>query len=262
MIAPTRLGVALGICALVVAGCAAPEQPAVQPVGPVEPAKVAPAPEAAAMPTPAADEKDRPFAVVRRVSQPPVIDGELGDAAWGEPIAGKFVDTVTGKPVDWPTTVWLVYDKDNLYVAAKMHEPDMGQLVCYVTDRDGDVWQDDALEIFLDPTNTHKEEVYYHIMVNAAGTLADRQGSPDSAGLDYAWDAQGMRAKAHRGKDYWAVELAIPLAALGVKQDPQGRHWAANFCRTRYGNEMESAWSNPGPETFHAPEAFGHIAFW
>jgi hypothetical protein len=252
---------------LLIAGCAGPEQAAKPEAGAAakpgaevsEPAPK-PTPAAAPMLQPAPDERDRPFAVVSPVTEGLVIDGVIEDA-WGQPAIDTFVDTAAGKPVDWKTRVWLRYDADNLYIAAKMDEPDMSELVCMVTDRDGDVWQDDALEIFLDPTNTHKDDVYYHLMVNAAGTLADRQGKPDAGGLDYAWDAKGAKVKASKGKDYWAIEMALPLADLGVKGSVAGQHWAANFCRTRHGNIMEAAWSNTGPETFHAPTAFGHIAF-
>jgi len=214
---------------------------------------------AAPTPQPTEAEKGKAFAVMPMMSKPVVLDGQI-EAAWGEPIPGPFVDTLDGKPVDWQTKVWLLYDKTNLYIAARMAEPDMSELVCLVEDRDGDVWQDDALEIFVDPTNTLKEDVYYHIMVNAAAVVADRQGAPDSMGADWAWDAEGIKVKAFKGKDFWSVEMAVPLAALGVKQVVSGQHWAVNFCRTRHGNLMESAWSNTGPETFHNPQLFGHVA--
>jgi hypothetical protein len=223
------------------------------------PAKaVQPKPAAAPMPEPTEAEKGKPFAVVAMMSKPVVLDGQI-EAAWGEPIPGPFVDTLDGKPVDWQTKVWLLYDKTNFYIAARMAEPDMSELVCLVEDRDGDVWQDDAMEIFIDPTNTLKEDLYYHIMVNAAGVVADRQGAPDSMGADWAWDAEGIKAKAFKGKDYWSFEMAVPLAAMEVKEVAPGQRWAVNFCRTRHGNLMESAWANTGPETFHRPETFGHV---
>ena len=121
-----------------------------------------PKPAAAPMPQPTEAEKGKPFAIMAMMSKPVVLDGQIEDA-WGEPIPGLFVDTLDGKPVDWQTKVWLLYDKTNFYIAARMAEPDMSELVCLVEDRDGDVWQDDALEIFVDPTNTLKAVSYTHL---------------------------------------------------------------------------------------------------
>lgn len=249
------LVVVAGMAGLLMAGCAGKTwDPACKAEAPAESSK------AVAAPTAAEDEKAFPFAVVGPVAVAPTIDGVI-ESAWGKPIGGAFVDTVTGQAVDWPTEVWLAYDETTLYVAMKLVEPDMDDVVAYEEDRDGDVWEDDAMEIFLDPTNTHSEDVYYHIMVNALGTIADRQGANDSIGADYAWDAEGIEAVAKKGEGFWAVELTIPLKSMGVKDCLAGAHWAANFCRTRFGNDMEAVWSQTGPETFHAPEQFGHIAF-
>ncbi len=276
-----RCGVVVTLVSFVMFGCAGPGKPEAghcgkaKKVAPCEKAKkVAPCEKAkkiapcdkakkaaAREPRPTEAEKGMPFGIVWRVDKAPVVDGVIKQDEWGKPLAGQLADNASGKAVAWATTVWLTYDKDNLYLAFRLDEPEMDELICMVTERDGDVWQDDGMEIFLDPTNTKNEDVYYHIMVNAAGVVADRQGAPNSMGLDWVWDAEGIKAKTTRGADYWTIEMAIPLADMEAKGDQAGKHWAANFCRTRHGNLMESAWSSTGPYSFHAPEKLGHLGF-
>ena len=69
---------------------------------------------------------------------------------------------------------------------------------------------------------TGDRDVYYHFIVNSAGTLTDikhvahmRRGG----GSDVAWNA-GATADVARLDDSWKVELSIPLAALeGLRAD-------------------------------------------
>jgi len=255
-----RLAVVLCFVALVgiMVGCEAP-QPKAAPCAKPE-AKAAEKP--AVTVAPLEDEKGKPFAVVLRVTEPPVIDGKIRKSEWGEPTLNSFYDEITGKPVpkDVQTYVWLRYDSENLYLAAKMLEPEMRDLVEIVTERDGDVWNDDCFEIFLDPGKKRDPADYFHILVNPLGTVSDQRGAPDVTG-DVAWTCEGLVVKAGKGGNYWCVEMAIPLKSLGVKGDPAGQHWGANFCRERKPGAAEnSTWVNLGPE-WHQPEEFGHIAF-
>lgn len=210
---------------------------------------------------PLPDEKGKPFAVVRKVAKAPALDGKL-DEGWGEPSLTGLFDEDTGKPVkgDVQTQVWLRYDEQNLYLVARMAEPAMDELQAVVTDRDGDVWQDDDLEIFLDPARKASLEDYVQIAVNPLGTVADQKGAPDVTG-DAAWDCKGCTVKTSKGKDYWMVEMAIPFKALGVAGPVSGKHWGANFARDRKAGIGEnSSWANIGSD-WHQPDQFGHIAF-
>lgn len=212
---------------------------------------------------PLPDEKGKPFAVVVRARKAPAIDGKIEPEVWGDkPTLTNFYDDEVSKPVpkNVQTQVWLLYDDEKLYIAARMLEPDMAELQATVADHDGNVWQDDDLEIFLDPGKKKDASDYFQIVVNALGAVADQRGAPDVSG-DVAWDCKGCTVKAAKGDKFWAVEMAIPLKALGVAKPLVGTHWGVNFARDRKAGAAEkSNWANMGPQ-WHQPDMFAHIAF-
>jgi hypothetical protein len=213
------------------------------------------------MPTP--DEKNKPFAVVTKAKKAPAIDGKIEPDVWGDkPTLTNFFDDETAKPVpkNAQTQVWLLYDDEKLYIAAKMLEPQMGELQASVAERDGNVWNDDDIEIFLDPGKKKDPADYFQIVVNALGAVADQRGAPDVSG-DTAWDCKGCTVKAAKGDNFWAVEIAIPLKAIGVTKSLAGARWGVNFARDRKAGAAEkSSWANMGPQ-WHQPDQFAHIAF-
>ncbi|MFQ6047897.1 MAG: carbohydrate-binding family 9-like protein, partial [Phycisphaerae bacterium] len=238
------------------------------PAGPAEPTarttpkRCAPGGQQAAV-QPVGHEKDRPFARVLPAAKAPVIDGQIDPDEWGHVALSGFYDEYSRTPVpeSAQTSVWLRYDESNLYIAAKLMEPHVGNLTAYVRQRDGDVWNDDCFEVFLDPRDRHDAAEYYHLLVNPAGVVCDLRGAAE-VGQGLAWDCSGLRVKASRARQYWAVEMAIPFKSLGVSGPLAGQHWAANFCRERKpGNAENSTWVDLGTDWEHQPELFGHIAF-
>lgn len=208
-------------------------------------------------------EKGKPFAVVSKARQAPPLDGKIDPKVWGaKPTLTDFFDQDTGKPVakEVQTQVWLMYDADKLYIAAKMLEPQMKELMAETSEHDGSVWNDDDLEIFLDPGKTKDPAKYYQIVVNAVGTVADQKGAPDVSG-DVAWDCKECAVKTAKGADFWVVQMAIPFKALGVTKPVAGTRWGANFCHDRKaGSAEKSTWANLGPD-WHQPDQFGTIVF-
>lgn len=116
-------------------------------------------------------------------------------------------------------------------------------------DHDGELWRDDAVEVFLQPAAS---EVYYHFGWNAAGTAAeervqDRSWNPRWQLLSEVTDAA------------WTSLAVIPFACLGTKPDPEVA-WRLNVCRSDAANGEFSSWSFSGGG-FHRPERFGWLLF-
>ncbi len=244
------------------AGPASAQPP--KPGAATQPASAAPAsaPSLKAL-QPLPGEKSKPFAIVRRTAKAPAIDGQIEPDIWGDkPTLTNFSDDETAKPVakNVQTLVWLLYDNEKLYIAAKMLEPQMNELSATITERDGTVWLDDDIELFIDPANKKDPAEYLHIAINPLGTVSDERGAPDVSG-DTAWDCKNCTVKAAKGKDFWVVEMAIPFKSLGVTKPVAGTHWGINFARDRKaGNAEKGSWANIGPQ-WHQPDQFGHIAF-
>ncbi|MBI2298483.1 MAG: carbohydrate-binding family 9-like protein [Armatimonadetes bacterium] len=106
-----------------------------------------------------------------------------------------------------PTKVRIGLHGDRLYVAFECAEDRLNAIQAHVRERDGKVWEDDCVELFLDPGCTGKR--YWQVSVNSVGTVA-RLG-PDGA----RWDAEvAAAARVEPERKRWVVELAVPLGEL------------------------------------------------
>jgi hypothetical protein len=159
------------------------------------------------------------------------------------------VDVYTGNPAKPQGKIYVCYDDKNLYVAYYNPEPKMKNLVADATDRDGNAWEDDSNEFFVDPTAGKKD--YLQFIVNTKNVLYDGKGK------DGSWNSNAKTA-VKKTDDAWSLEMCIPLADLGVEGSPKGTTWTANFCRNRRteGDAQALSWSDTG-ESFHNPDAFG-----
>lgn len=188
----------------------------------------------------------------------PKIDGTM-DAAYGKATPLKFSFLAGGdtKPTA-PTTVWAVTSKTHLCLFVKCESEDMDALLAEVRERDGSVWQDDCIELFIDPTNQRQIDGYMHIAINALGTTAESKGPKGDA--DFSWNPT-IVAKPKIGKKDWTLEVAIPLKDLTPDVKKINRVWAMNFNRMAYllsGNE-DTAWSPTGGTDSHVPSKFGAL---
>ncbi len=258
--------IAVLVVAWGVTGCEAkkPEGAAAPPeTGAMKPAEAAPTP--APVPTPApemkpvqapAEKAKEPgkdaSAVVKACAKAPVIDGDLSDDCWkSAEIPGVWVDVYTGRAAKPMSKVYVCVDDKFVYVAFLNPETKMKNLVADATDRDGNVWEDDSNELFLDPSAGKKD--YYQFIVNTKNVLYDGRGK------DGSWNSNAKCA-VKKMDDGWSVEIAIPLAEMEAQLPLKGQAWTANFCRNRRteGDTQAFAWSDTG-ESFHNPDAFGKL---
>lgn len=176
----------------------------------------------------------------------PTIDGALDDEVWDNAARlDPFVIMSGARAPAQQTDVLVGSDGTHLYVGAVCHEDNITHLTARVTQEGGRVWEDDCIEVFVD-ANLDRA-TYRQVLVNSLGV----QGWNNSA--EAGWRA-ASRAAAKVGEDAWTVELAIPLADLGVT----GSEFGLNVARERRPMEtLElSAWSPTG-DLFGRPERFG-----
>jgi len=200
-----------------------------------------------------------------RLERPPVIDGVIGEGEYDDaPVSGDFVDYRGRGYPEFDTRFMVAYDAKALYVAVVAEEPDKEAITVRPRERDGDIWRDDDIELFIDAT--HDRSTYHHFMVNLEGVQYDAIGGPEHGQFgDAAWDAQWDVAVKVGGAGY-VVELAIPHEALGVAPPEPGDTWGLNLCRQRqaptetWPEAMMAAWSIPYAN-FHVPTHFGDVTF-
>ena len=212
----------------------------------------------------------RSVILVNRFATAPKIDGKLDDACWskatgkrqlflsaaeGEAL-GQILD-VQGLTARARTTFYVGFDDGSLYFAARCEEPMMDKLVARAAKRDGPAWKDDCVEFFFDVNNNR--DTYWHIVINARGTVYDASCSYSAGKEDKSGNAQ-VRAAATKGSDYWSLEGAAPFATLGVGAPKDGTLWTLNACRTRRPVSELTAWADVG-RSFHQPALFGTAVF-
>jgi len=171
---------------------------------------------------------------------PVVIDGVLSENVWQSPGAGGFTqrDPWDGQPASEPTTVWVAFDRDNLYIAARLSDSEPSKIAGRLGRRDEFV-ESDWFDVGLDPYQDRRSGYFFG--VNPFGSIEDGTISNDEE-IDETWD--GVWASAARIDDLgWTVEMRIPFDQLRFRRrDVQV--WGVNFQRMikRKNEEDHFAW--------------------
>lgn len=213
-----------------------------------------------------------PETVIPRAAGPIVVDGDPGDAAWRQAPPLEFVfpwDDVSGGGAQ-STVARMLYDDDALYLLYECVDP---YLDAEVTEHDGPVYEEDAVEIFVTP-NPADVSAYFGYEMNIRGVwldyLAFGGGEHGTESIHFEWQAEGvLMGTSHDGtlNDHsdtdtgWVLEMAIPFdnfRHLGGRVPPEpGDEWRLNLNRTKGYEGQFSMWSDS-----HADEAsFHHSAF-
>lgn len=202
---------------------------------------------------------NRPHIRVKEAKLPPTVDGRIDElyAKNAAPMTFVFLDGSPGKPKE-PTTAYLVSHGDSLYLAVRAEKETLEHLVAKHTKRDGDVWQDEALELFIDPSNSLHDR-YFHVAINAKGTMRDARERDD-----LTWNGDWEIATGREENRAWILEARIPYASIGMAQGKLNKVWSFNLTRStrnpqKKGSDEDTAWSPTGTDSSHTPEMFGRL---
>jgi tetratricopeptide (TPR) repeat protein len=200
-------------------------------------------------------------AYARKLSPPPVIDGVLDDPCWKKvkPFTQFYqcIYSMAAYPTEGRSEAYVGYTQDALFVATKGYEPSTKTMTANVTQRDGRVWIDDDVDIYLD--TDHDYNTYYQIVINSLGAIYDKACSR-GASMDAAWNANYAVATAVEDT-FWTCEIGIPFKDLEHGQVKRGTLWGFNVCRVRIGNASEFGQWVPTYGYAHRPERFGFLFF-
>ncbi|HUS80726.1 MAG TPA: sugar-binding protein, partial [Armatimonadota bacterium] len=186
---------------------------------------------------------------------PPKLDGVLDDPCWQS--AGRvsdFEDFLRVPGTEVKTTVLACADRQALYFGFECTEPDTANLLAAAQERDGPLWQDDSVELFLD-TNLDRR-TWYQIIVNSRGVFFDQDtGAPDLPGAK--WNGP-IEAAAHVYPDRWTAEVRLEFTGLRLAE-ASGQGWGANFARSSFrGGRSCYTWARVG-KNFGEPSKFGSL---
>ena len=185
------------------------------------------------------------------------IDGKLDEPAWeaGEWSSDfSFLDMPERRP-GVQTSFKVRFDSEAVYFGIRAHEPTPGTMKLGSRIRDQHVWNDDCVEIMLDPTGERIE--YYHIIVNGLGTVYDAQMRQGGNVRSVEWDCNVKTATAI-GDNAWTAEFRLPLIELGLNASSIG-NWALNVTRARRTQGIELSSYAPLTGGFHQPSLFAAL---
>lgn len=192
----------------------------------------------------------------KRVERRPIIDGMVDEACWLDAdVATHFVLLEEQGPASEQTECMVAYDAENLYVAFRCFESDPSGIRATHTERDGKVWRDDCVEVFLDPRHSH--QTYFHLITNRIATRFDEIGPLYPRPCSWSADWQ---VATHAMPSGWSVEIALPFESMGLTMPAPGTIWGFNAHRQEYRLVERSSWSAT-LESFHEPKNFGHLLF-
>lgn len=189
-----------------------------------------------------------PLVRVPVVEITPQVDGQLNDPIWRR--AARIADFYSedgSRLAKTATEAYFARDAKHLYLAARMHEPELGQIHISQVARDGALALDDSIEWWIAPTETD----LYVLQANSLGVTLDRHiGATGSDAFDTdAWNPSLNTSTGFSG-NAWFVEIALPLESLGNSEDS----WGLNVRRFRSDSEEHSYW-------YPTDEALGVLEF-
>jgi hypothetical protein len=228
--------------------------------------------------------------VCHRAGGPITVDGKLDEAGWqAVPWTDDFVD-IEGDRKPKPrlrTRVKMLWDDDNLYIAAELEEP---HVWATLTRHDAVIFHDNDFEVFINPGGDGHN--YAELELNALNTTWDlllTTPYKDGGHAVDAWEITGLKTAVRvdgtindpRDRDRgWTVEIAWPwksLTQLTKRPDPpkDGDQWRINFSRVEWEHEVVEGkyrkvkgkdednwvWSPQGVVDMHRPERWGYVQF-
>ena len=184
------------------------------------------------------------------------IDGVLDEADWSSAAAIEAftqLQPVAGAPASQRTVIRVLYDERMVYFGIDSRDADPGAISRTVTQRDGEVWEDDAVALVLDTFDDDNNA--YVFMVNSLGTQQDERWADNGRTRDITWDANWLSAGTTSARG-WTAEVAIPFETVRFAREATA--WGFNAIRYLPRNLEQSHWV-PGLSEWFRIDEIGSI---
>ena len=191
-------------------------------------------------PQQAAPEQAARSAAVTRITSEIIVDGLLNEPSWSTaPTIGDLIqrEPTPGAAPTERTDVTLLYDANQLYIGVICHDSQPENVIGTQMARDGDLADDDRLEIVLDTYLDRRNAFYF--ATNPAGALVDGL-IVENRDLNLQWDTIWV-VRTRRTDQGWSAEFAIPFKSLGFPAG--GGSWGFNLARNIQRKLEEDRWS-------------------
>jgi hypothetical protein len=191
-----------------------------------------------AQPPPSTDSPPKTVRI-QRTARAPVIDGVLDEEIWQRaPLVTDLhqVSPVEGAEPSERTEVYLLYDRDNLYIGARLFDSEPKLINARVLRQNQPIGSDDRFFVHIDPFNTHRSGYLFGVNPNGVRFDGIYEGVTRR---QFDWDGIWQAAAAIT-EDGWTLEIAIPFKTLSF--DPAADTWRMNFARNIERRNESIAW--------------------
>jgi len=188
--------------------------------------------------------------VVRAIplAAPLRLDGQLDEAVYRENMpADGFVqqEPRQDEPATEKTEAWVMFDGENLYIAARNWDSHPERMVENELRHDSaNVIQNEQITIILD--TFHDKRNGFLFLVNSIGGMLE-ESFVDERSPSRDWNTPWRARTAHFDQG-WTVEMSIPFKSLRYKPG-RGQTWGINMNRIiKWKNER--TWLSPMPQAY------------
>ena len=165
-----------------------------------------------------------------RLDAPLQLDGQLDERVYFTvPPVTDFIqqEPDEGAPARDQTDVWVMFDRDTFYVAARCWSTDPERIIANEMKRDSyNMFGNETFSVVLDTYYDRRNG--FNFITNALGALFDATITNErTPNLDWnaVWDV-----RAGRFEQGWTLEMAIPFKSLRYRTGPS-QIWGINFQR-------------------------------
>jgi hypothetical protein len=186
-----------------------------------------------------AEDEDEARIEAVRLDMAPVIDGLIDEPQWGGTNAITELRQIRPGNGDAPseaTEIRVAYDKDALYIAARMDDRRGPDAITATNMKQGSrLPDDDRIAFIIDPFGTGRGAYRFEVNLNGVRNDMLYQGGQPQGEWTVIWDAAARLTDTG-----WSAELAIPFKTLPF--DPAVEAWGFNVSRAIRGRAEESVW--------------------
>jgi hypothetical protein len=196
----------------------------------------------------------------------------------GDAAAWRSCEAITWGQAPWTTTFRAAWSNEALYLCFDAADDNPWHTL---TGRDDRIWNEEVVEIFIDPTGCGRD--YAELEISPANVVCDLivpRPWPDLLS-DPSWHFANIETRVtswqapEAGPAGWRATAAIPwedfatLPAPGTLPPRRGDSWQFNVFRIKRPNGpaapedgvVYAAWSPTGGPSFHVPSVFRPFLF-
>ncbi len=195
-----------------------------------------------------------PHIAILQADKAPVVDGALDDACWAKAEESSAMTDEYSFPVKLKTTFQVAQKDDVLYLAIRArYDEKTPQQTGKGATRNRSLWDEEVVEVFLDPDNEDTPG-YYQMVVTPFDVTGDFYNN-EPRDTEKRWNPK-YQVKSRWSTNEWTIEYGIPLAAFD-RTPTVYENFGLNVHRVDVGYWGVATWSPLHSENLHFPHRFG-----